>query len=185
MKGKKIVNILFVMAVIILLITLGGIKIAKTLYPMKYSENIAKYSKKYDVDPYLVCAVIKAESNFKPNAKSKQNAYGLMQITPDTAAWVAKEMKLENFETKDLYDPEMNINMGCWYLSNLKKEFKSIDLVLAAYNGGRGNVQKWLSDPKHSADGRTLQYIPFKETDQYVKKVKVNYNIYKYLYDKK
>jgi len=185
MKGKKIIIILLVILAFILLVIFGGLKIAKTLYPMKYSEDIAKYSKKYNVDPYLVAAVIKAESNFKPKAKSKQNAYGLMQITPNTAEWASKEMKLENFMTEDLYNPEVNINMGCWYLSNLKKEFNDIDLVLAAYNGGRGNVQKWLSNPKHSPDGKTLQYIPFKETDQYVKKVKVNYNIYKFLYDDK
>ena len=73
--------------------------------------------------------------------------------------------------------------MGCWYLSDLKKEFNgNMDLVLAAYNGGRGNVEKWLKDSNTSPDGQNLKNIPFKETDKYVKKVNTNYNIYKYLY---
>jgi len=185
MKVHKLLKFLLAIVIIVLIVIIAGFKIAKALYPIKYSDKVMKYSKKYDVDPYLVYSVIKAESNFMPKARSKQNAYGLMQITPETAEWASKEMKLEGFTPEALNDPEVNINMGCWYLSNLKTEFNNIDLVLAAYNGGRGNVQKWLSNPKHSADGKTLNYIPFKETDQYVKKVKVNYNIYKFLYDKK
>jgi soluble lytic murein transglycosylase len=82
-----------------------------------------------------------------------------------------------------LNDPEFNIRIGCWYLNNLNTEFKyNTEVVLAAYNGGRGNVQKWLKSSEHSSDGKTLKYIPFKETDKYVKKVRVNYRIYKYLY---
>lgn len=131
----------------------------------------------------MVAAVIKTESNFKPDAKSNKDAYGLMQITPSTAQWAAKEMGIQDYEENMLLDPEFNIKMGCWYIDNLKKEFNGdINLVLAAYNGGRGNVQKWLSSSDHSKDGKNLYYIPFKETDEYIKKVKVNYNIYKFLY---
>lgn len=174
---------------IILLILIAAVlcvpSVARKMYPLKYSDYIMKYSRKYDLSPYIVAAVIKAESNFDTKAKSPKNAFGLMQITPATAEWAAKEMKLENFNTDMLNDPEFNINMGCWYLNNLKEEFDgNMDLVLAAYNGGRGNVQKWLNDTSHSKDGKNLHYIPFKETDKYVKRVKVNYNIYKFLYGK-
>lgn len=157
--------------------------IGKYFFPLKYPEHITKYSKKYNLDPYLVAAVIKTESNFKEKAKSNKNAYGLMQITPDTAEWSAEKMNVDGFKTEMLYNPEFNIRMGCWYLDNLKEEFDgNMELVLAAYNGGRGNVQKWLKNTNHSADGKNLHYIPFKETDKYVKKVKVNYSVYKYLY---
>lgn len=157
--------------------------IVKTFFPLKYSENIIKYSKEYNLDPFLVAAVIKTESNFDEGAKSNKNAYGLMQITPDTAEWAAEKMNINSFKTEMLYNPDFNIRMGCWYLNNLKKEFNdNNELVLAAYNGGRGNVQKWLKSAEHSVDGKNLHYIPFKETDKYIKKVKVNYNIYKYLY---
>ncbi|NMM64421.1 lytic transglycosylase domain-containing protein [Clostridium sp. P21] len=181
MKGIK--RALAFIALIILL--MNAKNIVKYFYPLKYAESIVKYSYKYDLDPYLVAAVIKTESNFNKNAKSNRNAYGLMQITPDTAEWAAEKMNVKNFKTDMLNDSDFNIKMGCWYLDNLKDEFdNNVDLVLAAYNGGRGNVQKWLKSAEHSSDGKKLQYIPFKETDKYVKKVKVNYNVYKCLYSK-
>lgn len=184
MRVKKIIFGLAIFSVLILAFNIRNI--AEYLYPIKYPEYINKYSSKYDLSPYLVAAVIKTESNFNSNAKSNRDAQGLMQITPSTGEWVASEMKMGKFHVEMLDDPETNINMGCWYLNNLKKEFNgNIDLVLAAYNGGRGNVQKWLSNTDSSKDGKNLHYIPFKETDKYVKKVKVNYNIYKFLYGKK
>lgn len=171
--------------VIVLLIMLNIFYIVRLCFPLRYTDLILKYSKEYNLSPYLVAAVIKTESNFKPNAKSHKDAHGLMQITSSTGQWAAKEMKIENFTEDMLTEPEFNIKMGCWYIDNLKKEFNgNMELVLAAYNGGRGNVQKWLSDINHSKDGKNLYYIPFKETDQYVKRVKVNYNIYKFLYGK-
>lgn len=174
------------LAIIFLIILIINLKnIVKCFFPLKYSENIIKYSQEYNLDPFLVAAVIKTESNFDEGAKSNKNAYGLMQITPDTAEWAAEKMDVNSFKTEMLYNPEFNIRMGCWYLNNLKEEFDgNTELVLAAYNGGRGNVQKWLKSAEHSADGKNLHYIPFKETDKYVKRVKVNYNIYKYLYGK-
>lgn len=180
---KAIKRILGIMFLIILIINAENI--VKKFYPLKYSDNIIKYSQEYNLDPILVAAVIKTESNFDERAKSNKDAYGLMQITPDTAEWAAEKMNVSNFKTEMLYNPEFNIRMGCWYLNNLNEEFgNNAELVLAAYNGGRGNVQKWLKNADHSSDGKSLQYIPFKETDKYVKKVKVNYNIYKYLYRK-
>lgn len=180
-RGLKIFMVLFL--VILVAISTAFI-IRNKIYPYKYREYIKKYSKEYEIDPYIVVAVIKTESDFDANAKSSKNAVGLMQITEETGKWAAKEMELEDFKVEYLKDPEFNIRMGSWYLDNLKIEFEgNMDLVLAAYNGGRGNVQKWLKDKKYSKDGKTLDYIPFEETDKYIKKVKVNYNIYKFLYD--
>ncbi len=156
--------------------------IAKYFFPFNHAEAIAKYSKMYNVDPIMVSAVIKTESNFDVDAKSKKNAYGLMQITPDTARWIADKMNMDNFSLDMLTDSDTNIKMGCWYLSNLNKEFNNNDLALAAYNAGRGNVQKWLKDPQYSKDGVSLTNIPFPETDRYITKVKLYYKIYKFLY---
>lgn len=152
------------------------------MYPYEYKEFVDKHSKEYNLDPLFVLAVIKAESNFDSDAKSYKDAHGLMQLTDDTARWASKEMQIEQYDVSMLMDPEFNISMGCWYIDNLYKEFNNLDLVLAAYNGGRGNVNKWLNDYQYSKDGKMLDYIPFKETDKYVKRVKVNYNIYKFLY---
>lgn len=184
-KRKKKKTRIFIILIVLLAILLNMKTLIKMAYPFKYSDNIIKYSKEYDLNPYLVTAVIKVESDFDKNAKSKKGARGLMQITPPTAEWVSKKMKIRSFNKDMLYDYEMNIKMGCWYLDNLRNEFGSdMKLVLAAYNGGRGNVKKWLNNKENSKDGVSLDYIPFKETDEYVKKVEVNYKIYNALYSK-
>lgn len=181
MKIKRLILLLIFIAIAVVFFNIN--QILKLFYPVKYSNQILKYSEKYDIDPYYVTAIIKTESNFNVNAKSSKGAYGLMQITDSTASWAAEKMSIKNYNKDMLYDPDFNINMGCWYLNELKNEFNgNMDLVLAAYNGGRGNVQKWLNDSKHSSDGKNLHYIPFQETDKYVKKVKSNYEIYKKLY---
>ena len=181
MKFKTLIKILSLILLFVIVINIKSI--FKYFYPIKYEANIVKYSQRYEVDPCLIAAVIKAESNFDGNAVSNRGAYGLMQIMPDTGIWIANNMELKDFKVEKLYDSEINIAMGCWYINNLNTEFDgNINLVLAAYNGGRGNVQKWLKDEKYSDDGKKLNNIPFEETDKYVKKVKTNYNIYLKLY---
>lgn len=183
---RKVIVRLFVIFILIISALFGGEFFLKRAYPLDYFEYIQKYSEQYKLDPHLVAAVIRTESNFKVEARSHKDAHGLMQITEGTALWIAEQMKLTYFEVNDLYTPETNIRMGCWYLDNLRQEFKGdFDLMLAAYNAGRGNVNTWLRDERYSKDGEKLQYIPFKETDKYIKKVKVSYNIYKYIYPKK
>ena len=86
-------------------------------------------------------------------------------------------------EDADIFEPEDNIRIGCWYLNRLYREFGDLDLVIAAYNGGSGNVKKWLADEEFSSDGENLETIPFKETASYVEKVKYNYEMYKKIYN--
>lgn len=181
MKFRKIIKIVSLILLFVVLINIKSV--FKIFYPIKYENNIVKYSERYNINPCLVAAVIRTESNFNENAVSNRGAYGLMQIMPDTAIWIARKMELKDFKVEKLYDTEVNIAMGCWYINNLSNEFNgNMDLVLAAYNGGRGNVQKWLKTREYSEDGKTLKNIPFEETDKYVKKVKTNYNIYLKLY---
>lgn len=185
MRIKKKSKILIIF-IILIVVALNAKFIGKKIYPIKYGNYIEKYSQTYDIDPYLVAAIIKVESNYDKDARSNKNAIGLMQMTPATAKEVAEKMKIENFNTTMLYEPEINISMGCWYLNDLKEEFgDNVELILAAYNGGRGNVKKWLKNSEYSKDGENLHYVPFGETDKYIKKVKVNYNIYKRLYNGK
>ncbi len=139
----------------------------KVTYPVAYSEYIYKYADENQLDPYLVMAVIKVESNFVPEAHSGY-AGGLMQLTEETAQWNADEMGISYF---DYMDPETNIKLGCHYLNHLIQNYDNIDTALAAYNGGMGNVAKWLSDSRYSDDGKTLKDIPFPETRNYVIKV--------------
>lgn len=155
----------------------------KMIYPLKYERYIFESADEYELDPYFVMAVIKAESNYKPNAHSGI-ARGLMQITDDTAQWIANKMNIEISES-DIENPELNIQMGCYYLDYLSKLYSDTNVVLAAYNAGMGNVSKWLADENFSHDSKTLFEIPFAETKNYVKKVAKYENIYKKLYKDK
>ncbi len=183
MSIKRRFRRVFFIAVILIVIILILDNVAMSIYPVKYKNLVSKYSELYELDPYLVFSIIKVESSFIPDAVSSKNARGLMQITEKTGNWGAEQLKLTNYSSNELFEPETNIKIGCWYLSVLYNEFGSTDLVLAAYNGGSGNVSKWLKDTNFSQDGKSLSRIPFKETDKYVKKVKNCYEIYKRLYE--
>ncbi len=151
------------------------------LYPVKYSEIISKYSKKYNLPEELIYAVINTESGFDKNEVSPKGARGLMQIMESTADWANSKEKIEDYDYNKIFDPDLNIHIGCWYLSWLKETYKDNTLVLAAYNAGSGNISKWLSDERYSKDGKTLSEIPFKETRDYVKKVNSAMTFYKYI----
>lgn len=183
MKILKKIMIICIIAFIVLFIR--NILVKQYMFPIKHKSYIMQYSSEYKLDPLLVLAIIKTESNFNENAISKKNAMGLMQVTKPTGAWVAEQLNVYDFKDEALLNPNINIQFGCWYLNNLNEEFKDLDLVLAAYNGGRGNVRKWLASKDYSHDGKILYNIPFKETDKYVKKVNLYYNVYKALYGEK
>jgi soluble lytic murein transglycosylase len=152
-------------------------------YPMAYEDQIRKYASEYEVDPFLVVSVIWVESRFIPTAVSSKDARGLMQILPSTGEWVAEKIGLSGYSDEQLFEPEINIQIGCWYLGYLTSQFPdSRKLVLASYNGGIGNVNKWLSNKEYSPDGKQLDHIPFAETRSYVKKVTSVYEIYKEIY---
>lgn len=183
--NKFIFRVIILFLLVILFFVLEK-PIGRIIFPIKYSEYINLYSAQYDLEPYWIAAIIKTESNFQDNAKSNKNAIGLMQITPETGKWIASKHNVKNFNEEMLLDKETNIKFGCWYIKDLCNEFNNnMENVLAAYNGGRGNVNKWLQDQRYSKDGKELQEIPFKETSQYVKKVEVYYKLYKFLYENK
>ncbi|MBE6061205.1 MAG: lytic transglycosylase domain-containing protein [Clostridium sulfidigenes] len=174
-----------ILIIVIAVIIIANFKvILKSFFPLEYEKSIIEYSEMYNVDPNLVAAVINTESKFVVDASSTKGAIGLMQIMPDTGKWIAEKLELSNFNEEIIADPEVNIRMGTWYLKKLSEDFNGdYILVLAAYNGGPGNVTKWLEDEKYSSDGENLHKIPFKETKSYVQKVKFNHRIYKYLYN--
>ncbi|KEZ85931.1 lytic transglycosylase [Clostridium sulfidigenes] len=175
-------NILIIVIAVIIIVNFKVI--LKGFFPLEYEKSIIEYSEMYNVDPNLVAAVINTESKFAVDASSSKGAIGLMQIMPDTGKWIAEKLELSNFNEEIIADPEINIRMGTWYLKKLSEDFNGdYILVLAAYNGGPGNVTKWLEDEKYSSDGKKLHKIPFKETKSYVQKVKFNHRIYKYLYN--
>lgn len=176
--------LILILLLIIAVVAFQNIRwIARTIYPIHYYDLIEKYSKKYKIDRYLIAAIIKNESRFNPNAVSKKNAKGLMQIAPITGEWASKKLEISNYTEDMLFQPELNIQFGVWYLNVLKQEFgDDIELIIAGYNAGNGNVIKWLNDPRYSKDGNTLHKIPYNETRVYKHKVLRDYRIYTEIY---
>ena len=183
MKNKKI-KTLIIIAILILIIIgaiLGGKKLMlKIIYKKDYQEYVTKYSAEYNVNEDLVYAIIKAESNFDENAVSSSNAKGLMQLMYTTAEEVAEQCGIELTE-ENIFDPEINIELGTRYISTLIERYTNIGVALAAYNAGMTSVDKWLREGTISADGSDIENIPFKETNNYVRKILRDYEVYKEL----
>lgn len=155
----------------------------KFLYPFPYQATVFRYAEKHNLDPYLVAGLIYSESKFKATAQSPTGARGIMQMMPQTADWVAEQLREDQFRLNDLDNPEVGIRFGTWYFASVKKEFANNEiLALAAYNGGRGNVRQWMSQYGWKSDFRSIEQIPFKETREYVGRVLASKKRYQELY---
>jgi len=142
-------------------------------YPLRYESIVRDHARNYDLDPSLLAAVIYAESKFDASARSDSGAIGLMQLTPETAKGIALRTGGTGFRVSDLLDPEINVRYGSWYLRHLFRTYGDERLVLAAYNAGQGNVDRW------QAEGGEIQ---FAETRAYVDRVKELKGIYRDAY---
>lgn len=139
--------------------------------PLDYKETIVKYCDVYSVPYGLACAVIRTESSFDTEAKSKAGAVGLMQLMPSTAEEIALRLG-EEYVPGSLTEPETSIRYGCFYLRYLYDNLGSNwDTACAAYNAGIGRVKGWLADGGCSDDGVTLRRIPVEETENYIEKI--------------
>ncbi len=152
-------------------------------YPVYYREPIVRWSAAHGLDPWLVAAVVRVESNFRPLATSPRGARGLMQLLPETARWVSGRMGEERFFEDLLYDPETNVRLGTWYLANLLREFDGrLPVALAAYNAGRGTVQRWLEQSTWDGSEQRLEGVPYGETRRFVARVLRSWRMYRWLY---
>lgn len=152
-------------------------------YPMTYAPEIRAAAAEFSLDPAYVASVVLAESSFDAEAVSSVGAIGLMQIMPDTGEWIAGKLEDEPFDVQRLYQPEVNLRYGCWYLRFLLDRYDG-DMYTAstAYHQGQGRVDQWLEDPEYSEDGRTLTAISSAVTDTYVNRIMESYANYQELY---
>ena len=156
------------------------------VYMWPYQNEIVTYARRNNIDPFLVAAVIKNESEFKPGAVSPVGAIGMMQIMPETGEWIAKQMGLDSYSSESLYNPGINIRMGCWYLSELKYEFKdNMLLMMMAYNAGRGNTHGWMNANGWDYNFNETKEIPYSESRNYVASVLHDRDEYYRLYKDK
>ncbi|HEY5583371.1 MAG TPA: lytic transglycosylase domain-containing protein [Ruminiclostridium sp.] len=186
-KGNFKFLIMFLFLILLVLFAVNSTEyVLKHMYPITFSEYVGKYSDEYGLDKTLVYSIIKAESGFDPQAISPRDAKGLMQILDSTGEWAAEKIKIEDFESSMLLEPQTNIRIGCWYIARLLAQYnQNTELALAAYNAGGGNVSKWLKDTNISSDGKTLDRIPFEETKNYIDKIEKYNKMYKNLYEKR
>lgn len=195
-------KLIIALLVLVLLIALGGLA-ANYYWTHRYDKLIIRIAQQYKLDPALVKSVIYAESYFDPQARSSQNAVGLMQVTPIAAQeWIDSthrrnlsealaslsddyqkqpEAKLE----EALNDPFINMHIGCWYLQSLLNRYRNkpdaISVALAAYNAGPSNVERWADDAELSKLSRQefIAQIEFPVTRNYVRKILERYEAYK------
>jgi soluble lytic murein transglycosylase len=117
-------------------------------YPLRYEHIVRGHADNYHLDPALVAAVIYQESKFRADARSDSGAVGLMQLLPETAKGIATRTGGSQFEVDDLYDPEINVRYGSWYLRHLIDKYGTEERALAAYNGGQGNLDRGIMYPE-------------------------------------
>ena len=153
----------------------------QALYPFPYGQEIENWSQQQQLNPLLVTALIRQESRFESKIKSSVGATGLMQVMPDTATFIASNIKLKQFK---LDDPNDNIRLGTWYLDHTHLEYDNNSmLAVASYNAGPGAVGGWLAKSKTQDPDEFVEMIPYNETKGYVKSVFGNYWNYLRLYN--
>ncbi|MGD0569512.1 MAG: transglycosylase SLT domain-containing protein [Candidatus Sulfotelmatobacter sp.] len=154
----------------------------EALFPKAYWGDLKRYAAANGLDPYLVASLIRQESEFNPNAVSKANAVGLMQLLPKTGKAVAKEVKLRRYTASQLYTPAVNLQLGTRYFRGMVDKFGGFEYALAAYNAGSDRVEDWLSQGKYRDPQEFVESIPFTETREYVQAILRNASVYKQIY---
>jgi soluble lytic murein transglycosylase len=155
----------------------------EALFPKAYWSDLKRSSAANGLDPYLVASLIRQESEFNPNAVSRANAVGLMQLLPKTGKAVAKEVKMKRYNASQLYTPAVNLQLGTRYFKGMVDRFGgSFEYALAAYNAGSDRVEDWLGQGKYRDPQEFVESIPFTETREYVQAILRNASVYKQLY---
>jgi soluble lytic murein transglycosylase len=182
-KGKLIFRLICL--ILVANIVFNYSSILKTIFPIPYQHTIFFYAEQNGLDPFLLTAIVKTESNFQAEAISNKGARGLMQIMPDTGMWIIQQTGGHSIETEQLFEPETSIRLGSWYVADLTKEFLGNNImVLAAYNGGRGNVNEWSAKYGFNGSVDEIDKIPYPETRMFVQKVLLYQKVYRFLYEK-
>lgn len=155
-------------------------------YPAPYRFQILKEANKRGIDPRLILAIMKQESQFKSAARSPSAARGLLQLTIDAAKKYGKRAGLERVTEDLLYRPDASIAIGSEYVAELSRMFAGLpEAIAAAYNGGEDNVARWLARSSQRDAGVFAAEVGFTESKNYVFKVLNNYRAYRQFYDAK
>lgn len=160
--------------------------IGRTIYPVHFKSEIKQHADTFGQDPLLIAAIIRVESNYKEDAVSRKGALGIMQLMPDTAAWILqKEASFKDVTVQDAgSSADAGIRLGTWYIKELNRQFDgNLPVMLAAYNAGPNRVRQWLNDQVWDGSEQTVKNIPYGETRHYVQRVLYYYKKYQEVYD--
>jgi soluble lytic murein transglycosylase len=154
----------------------------EALFPKPYWADLKRFCSQNALDPYLIASLIRQESEFNPNAVSRKNAVGLMQLLPKVGKGVAKQEKLKHFSPQQLFNPAVNLQLGTRYFRGMVDKFGTFEYALAAYNAGSDRVDDWLGQGKYRDPQEFVESIPFTETREYVQAIMRNASVYRQLY---
>lgn len=184
-KYRPVYFLIFLLTLGMAIYLLSSPLLWRFFYPFPYRDQVVRYAHENRLDPYLVAAVILVESSFEPSAVSPRGARGLMQIMPSTAVWIAGMTGEDDYNPDMLFDPELNLRFGTWYLSQLLVQFEGNRIAaLAAYNAGRGQISEWLSEGIWDGSLENREDIPFLETRNFVNRVEHSYSRYRRIYER-
>ena len=154
----------------------------KVLFPRPYWPEVQRFAVENNLDPYLVAALIRQESEFNPGAVSYANAYGLMQLLPVTGRTMAKSVGLKHYNNAQLLTPTTNIELGTRYFRDMTNKLGQVEYALAAYNAGSDRVEDWRDNGHFRDIQEFVESIPFVQTRDYVQSIVRNAAIYRKLY---
>ncbi len=153
------------------------------LFPQPYWSDLVEQSQKNGLDPYLVASLIRQESEFNPNALSRANAYGLMQLLPSVGKAIAKQQGLKPFDAGKLFNPRVNLQLGTANLRQVLNRYGGqVEYALAAYNAGDTPIRQWMSSGDYRDVPEFVESIPYTETREYVQAILRNRELYRTLY---
>ncbi len=177
----KVIGYILLAILLVIVLSYGIIAYQTSRTKIDYQDEITEVSEEFNIDPLLTASIVKVESDFDNNAQSHQGAQGLMQLLDDTARHSAEVIDMDYYPEK-LNDINYNLKLGVGYYNYLIKYYNNQKLALAAYNGGVGNVDKWIKEGILDKENPDISKIPFEETRQYVTKVESTYEVYKTFY---
>src|SRR5262249_34698913 len=141
-------------------------------FPIPYRRPLEEHSRQQSLDPYLVAALVRQESEFNTKAVSRSNAYGLTQVLPSTGRQVSKKLGMGKFRANMLFLPDTNLRIGTYYLRSLLDQLDGqSEQALASYNAGKRHVTSWMTWAQFREPAEFVESIPFNETRNYVQSV--------------
>jgi len=153
------------------------------VFPRPYWSDLKQDAQNNGLDPYLVAALIRQESEFNPGAVSRANAYGLMQLLPSTGKSLARQQGEKHFATSELLDPATNLRLGTLDLrKSIDRYSGQIEYALAAYNAGDVPIRNWIAVNNYKDIPEWVESIPYTETREYVQSILRNREVYKAVY---